>query len=365
MEKNEPSSPPEEKKPSPQQTNTIPSVKSLFTESYRVFRSVIVPFVIFNILVFVATAVSVVLIGLGFILLGIGAGVTGIFTENLPVLGFGAITGFLIFFAAIAVISSIGQIGSIIILFDANPKIGVFSVIERSLKYVIPVILAGIVTSFLIFGGFFLFIIPGIIFSLFFTLFYYSIISENTGPLQGIRRSVFLVKSNFAAFFVRLLALWGALIIAIILLGVIRSAFPEGTGISGIFTLINIVIQMLISWYALSYMLTLFKHLQKVSPKGESSLKWITLIAVIGWVVAIVIGYFAINAISNFVSEQQNNSDLPQNLTPEEREEIEKIFEEIEQDEEFNIEDIDEYIEESTASPEMETETSTPPAQTF
>lgn len=327
-------------------SKTLPSIKSLFKESFHALKKVIAPFIVFNIIVIVTTSIAVTLMVLGFILLGIGAGFSGIFTDSPLSWGLGAVSAVAIIIIVVSVISSVAQIGSIIILNEGSPRMNVFSVIKRSAKFIIPLLLVGFITGFLTLGGFLLFIIPGFIFSLFLTFTLYSVITENKSPISAIRRSVFLVKNNFGAFFLRLLSIWGVVLLINITLSIILGAISQGANNEGLtlaISILNIVIQILTSWFSLAFMITLFKHLKQKSGDRESSLKVFTIIAIVGWVIAIISGYLLVNTVSNFINEYQEG-DFREGLTPEESEQFNKLFEEFE--DEFNIEDLDKYIEE-------------------
>lgn len=338
-------------------------VKSLFIESWELLKRVLAPIIIFNVIVIAASAVTIVMMLLGFLLIGFGAGISGLLNQNPLSWGAGAIAMFLIFFAVIAIISSIAQIGSIIIFYEGNPKISVFSVIKKSAKYILPLIGTGLLVFFIVFGGLLLFIIPGIVFSIFLGLAYYSVIIENKGPISALKRSIFLVKGNFSAFFLRILALWGVVFLVTVVISLILTNIAESAGNDGLMVLIsllNLLFQFIATWFSVAYMVTLFKQLQKLSPTGESSLKIISILSVIGWVMGAILIYSVINLVGTLISEYQKGN-FQNDLSPEERRELEKIFQEIDGD--FNKEDLDKYMQEIEVAPE--TGTSTPPAETI
>lgn len=349
-------------KSSKQAVKNLPPIKSLFTDSWKLLKSVIGPFIVFNVIALLATFIAITIMIVGLLLIGVGGiGLTNSMDINPLAWGFGGVIFGIVAFIIIAIISSIAQIGAIIILYDENPKINVFSVIKRSAKYIIPMILAGLVIGFLVLGGIFLFIIPGIIFSLFLTFPYYSIIAENKGPISSLKRSIYLVKNNFTGFFLRALALWGVLFLINFVFSIILGETAESTGNDSLIlgaSLINIVVQILTSWYSIAYSVVLFKQLKSASGEGESSLKVITILSIVGWIIAIIIGYIIIRAIPTFIEliQENNMQDFENQLTPEDREELEEIFREIDSD--FNIEDIDRYMQDSTNSPDIETSTS-------
>ena len=350
---------------------SLPPIKSLFMESWEVLKKVFGPLLVFNILTFLISLVAIVIMGIGFLLAagGIGLSLSNVDAFNPLAWGLGFASLVVVLFIALIIISSIAQIGSVIILYDANPRIGVFEVIKRSAGLIIPLFLLGIAHTFLIFGGFFVFIIPAIIFSIFFALSSILIITEGNSPLQSLRRSAFMVKVNFTGLFLRILALYGVMIGYFILYTILTSIFEDIGGIVILLSIVNFVVQIALSFYISAYTVTLFKQIQKVTPKGEISLKIFTIIAIVGWVIAGVIAYFAIQFIP-LIMEEIKNSDLDnieEELTPEEREDLEKLFQEIDGD--FNMEDIDQYMDESTNSPEIDSEpvieSPTPPAGTI
>lgn len=323
---------------------TLPPIKSLFTESWQLLKKVLAPIIIFNVIAIAASVAAIVMMVVGFLLIGFGAGISGILNENPLTWGFGALAMFVIFFVVIAIISSLAQIGSIIIFLEGNSKVNVVNVIKRSAKYILPLIGAGILTALIVFGGVLLFVIPGIVFSIFLSLAYYSIIDENRGPVAALKRSLFLVKSNFSAFFLRVLALWGLVFLINVVISAMLTSIGEGANNDSailVISIINLALQFVTTWFSVAYTTTLFKQMQKTAGKGEASLKIISILAVIGWIMAILLGYAVFNAISQFI-ESQSNGSFQQNLSPEEREELEKLFQEI--DSEFNTDDLEKYM---------------------
>jgi len=325
---------------------SLPPIKSLFTDSWELLKKVLVPIIIFNVVVVAVSVAAIVMMLVGFLLIGFGAGFSGILNQNPLTWGIGAVAMFLIFFVVIAIISSIAQIGSVIIFYDRNPKISVFEVIKRSAKYILPLIGTGVLVFLIVFGGLMLFVIPGIVFSIFLGLAYYSVIVENKGPISALKRSVYLVKTNFSAFFLRILALWGVVFLVNVIASLILTNIAEATGNDGLMVLIsllNLLLQFAMTWFSVAYMITLFKQLQKIGGSGEASLKLISILSIVGWIIGILFIYSIINIAGTLISEYQKGN-LQNELNPEERKELEKIFKEI--DGEFDIKDIDKYMDE-------------------
>lgn len=361
-----------EKEVKKETVKSLPPIKSLFTDSWELLKKVFGPLLVFNILTFLISLAAVITMGIGFLIAAGGLGILSLSNSdafNPLAWGLGFASIFAVLFVILIIISSLAQIGSIIILYEAKSQVGVFSVLKRSARFIIPLFLLGLVQTFLVFGGFFVFVIPAFIFSIFFALSTILVITEGDSPLKALRRSAFMVKMNFTALFLRILALYGAMIGYFIIYTILTSIFEDIGGIVILLSIINFVVQIALSLYVSAYTITLFKQIQKVTPKGEMSLKIFTIIAVIGWIIAGIIGYFALQFIPLIMEEvnKDNLQNIEEELTPEEREELENLFKEIDGD--FNMEDIDQYLDEDSTIPDVQVdpavESSTPPAETI
>jgi len=80
---------------------------------------------------------------------------------------------------------------------DREEKIGILESYKRALPKIIPFIWILILTGFLTFGGLLLFIIPGIIFSVWFMFGEYVLVWEDKRGMDAILRSKQLVSGNF------------------------------------------------------------------------------------------------------------------------------------------------------------------------
>lgn len=341
---------------------TLPPIKALFTDSFHTLKKVFAPFLIFNILIFAASIFALILMGIGLFLLGFGAFFSGALNNTPFALSMGGIVSILVFILIFALLSSVAQIGQIIILYEEKTKTSVIGVIKRSGKFIIPLIVTSIITGFIVLGGLFLLVIPGMIFALFLIFGMYSVITENKTPLQALRRSVFLVKNNFSAFILRMLALWGVLIGIIIITSILGGIFSGSEEAAGIFQIINFIIQILVSWYSISYSVTLFKQLQATNKTSEGSLKLFTILSIVGWVLGIVLGFIIFNTVAPIIQSAFKNTDSFRNeLTPAEQAEFDRIINEIETD--YNSGEIEQSFED-LEGPTIPEETSTEPAET-
>lgn len=88
---------------------------------------------------------------------------------------------------------------------DREEKIGIGEAYKRGLPKIIPYLWVSILSGFITLGGFFLFIIPGIIFAVWFSLAKFIVIAENVKGMNALLKSREYVKGMWGSVFWRLL----------------------------------------------------------------------------------------------------------------------------------------------------------------
>ena len=86
-----------------------------------------------------------------------------------------------------------------------NPSIAVSLI--GGLKKLIPLFFVGFLSSLIITGGYLFFVIPGLIFSFWFSLSYYLIYTDNVGGMNALLLSRDYIKGSFSKVFFRFLLL--------------------------------------------------------------------------------------------------------------------------------------------------------------
>jgi len=97
---------------------------------------------------------------------------------------------------------------------SVKKKMGIGTAIKESKKYFWKFLGLSIVLSLFLLGLFLLFIIPGIIFSIYWIFAVYILIRENTGIMEALRRSKMIVKGRWWKTFARMI-LFGLIIMGI------------------------------------------------------------------------------------------------------------------------------------------------------
>jgi len=78
--------------------------------------------------------------------------------------------------------------------------------LRLSVSLIIPTVLAAILSGLIILGGIILFIIPGIIFSIWYSFIFYSVVLDNKKNMEALRTSKSLVKGRWWGVWWRLFA---------------------------------------------------------------------------------------------------------------------------------------------------------------
>lgn len=97
------------------------------------------------------------------------------------------------------------QAAFIVCLRDREENPSLQMVFGRSKKYVIPLFLLSLLYAFVVLGGFFLFLVPGILFAFWFMFFSYAAIYEDRRGLGALSWSKFLIQGNSGKSLVRLI----------------------------------------------------------------------------------------------------------------------------------------------------------------
>jgi hypothetical protein len=153
--------------------------------------------------------------------------------------------------------------------------------LQHSGHLLLPALLVSILTYLIIFGGFVLLIIPGIIFSVWFAFSIYEVVLKNKKVIESIKASKALVKGRWWAVLWRLvvpIAVFGlALIIVNSLVGGILSIVTAGIEkSSSMYTFVSMILGLVLSFISLLFtpltngaLVILFSELQNtpVIPK--------------------------------------------------------------------------------------------------
>ncbi|MFA5249685.1 MAG: hypothetical protein WC397_04100 [Candidatus Paceibacterota bacterium] len=119
------------------------------------------------------------------VVFGIIPGAAYVFSKN----SFSIIVGFLALYLVAIIAQFWGQIALIYAIKDSQERIGVNESLRRAWPKIVSFWWVGLLSGFIVLGGLFLFIIPGIIFSFWFMFAIYVLVDENIGGMGALLKS--------------------------------------------------------------------------------------------------------------------------------------------------------------------------------
>lgn len=289
------------------QGERMPSLKTLFQESWDALIHSFLQLFVVNVIGFV---VSVVILILCILFLGIGIGVFSGDTTSLQSILSNLSVPLIILLVGIFVLSIILFVVITWVVFiattlilDSSGKIGIGASIQKSFKFIIPTFIVGMLIAFLIYGALFLFIFPAILFMMLFLFVYYEIILNGKGVRASLNRSVLIVSRNFGPLFIRILVFY------IVYLGVVL-LIPEllyriVPNISAFVAFVSFIVNLFIGWYYYAFFIVLYKHARVGLDHEEGgSITWMWIVSLIGWVLFILIIFFGWKFLSQYIDGQ-------------------------------------------------------------
>lgn len=315
----------------------LPSISQLLHDSWDTFKKSVLHLIIFYLIIFVISVVIVIaalaiIFGLGFgsgLLSGLASGQKDLAQTFVPMFGGLLLILVPIFVIAFIIIGSIAQSGIILILDQPGKPISYSSILRKGLSLALPLIGIGFLTFFIVFGGFFVFVIPAFLFAFFFIFSTYEVILGDTNGTEALKRSYHIVSKMFFEVLGRFLLLVGIYILYWIFFTLLfMLSVLAGDKVSSILYLIvtiaNYIVSFALSFFTASYIVVLYKQARAaVSPSEKVSIKWVWIVSIIGWVIAVFLLIASASFISNYVSsgafkkalDQSKQTSTNQNLS--------------------------------------------------
>lgn len=174
---------------------------------------------------------------------------------------------------------------------------------KKSLPYLVPVFVVSFLSGLISLGGFLLFIIPGVIFSVWFSFISYIIINEDIKGFNALLKSREYVKGRWWGVFGRFLA-FGALmaivyIVIIAFMAVIRFVFP---GIGGILEQIfGVFINAVIAPLQIIFGFVLYEKIKNIKGDFEfSPSRKKKAFSIVSFIVVAILGIFSVILFISF-----------------------------------------------------------------
>lgn len=173
--------------------------------------------------------------------------------------------------AAMIYLFLIAQVGIVLILKNYSPEYGIKKAMKEANKYFWSFIMISIASIFFVLLWMLLFIIPGIVASIFYTFAVFALVFEDFRSTAALKRSKELVKGRWWAVFGRTLFLGLIFLIVSFILGIPFYFLKEGEVLYKAWDAVMQIIFFFIGPVALIFNYLMFKDL--VNIKGQSKLE--------------------------------------------------------------------------------------------
>jgi hypothetical protein len=252
--------------PLPVQIVSLDTVGGLLDKSFKIFRERFVTLVGISFVPGIITTIIALVILL-----------TSGFQSDLPSLlksyflqGNRSLTGlFFVIYLIVLVASFWSQVA---LLFSVHNKTNIVESYKKSYSKILSYGWIGFLSGLVVFAGILLFIVPGIIFAVWISLSAFVFIVEGEKGTRALAKSREYVRGYWWNVFVKLVALFGVAIIALIgigivvgIIGSIARLIPGGTFVSDI---LSTVFQAAISSFYMVYIYEMYKNLKEVKEAG-------------------------------------------------------------------------------------------------
>jgi hypothetical protein len=309
-------------------TSSLPGPIELFSEAWRVFKKRWKP------LVGLSFIPGLVALGVVFILLlvMIFVGIVGQFnvstiSSNTPLLILLAVIGVIFYIVLLALLFWV-QLTLLLVIVQHDEETTANAAFHLARSKLWPYFVTVIIMGILTFSGYLLFIIPGIVLSIWFSFAGFIVLKENRRGVDALIMSRGYVRGYGWEVAWRFIAFWLIYLGMFIVTGAIssivestRDAATTRTFQASMQFIVSIA-QIILNIMAIIYAYLIYEHLRKIKgPLGEvaassrrkyKTFMWLGLVLSIVSMVALVYGGYA---VSRYVYEAAKNTNVFQNLT--------------------------------------------------
>lgn len=185
--------------------------------------------------------------------------------------------------AAVYIILSIFRSSALYILSESHHSVPLPKTVWRSMQMVIPLFIANVTILFVVLGGSFLLLFPGLIMAFYLMFVQLIVLFEGKRVSQAIKTSAGYVSQFAGALFIRLCVfIFMYILLMVLVVPIIKTIFTWNV-LSTIFTM---AISFILQFYTLAFAVTLYQDLRtKAHPDHTLKSHWIWFLASIGWIV--------------------------------------------------------------------------------
>lgn len=288
---------------SPSLQKQLPPVKQLIVESWELLTKKALKLMFLGLL---SIAIYFGMFMLGMIaIVGVGAMNFSSFSDsdavleilsNPSVIGT-AVSVFIVWIVGMIVVGTALQAGMLMLLKDPKEETSVIAYFKQGFSFIVPLLVVSAITFFIVFGSFFVFIIPAFIIGIFLMFTMYTVVLDNKKGMEAIKMSIGVVSQHFGAVMGRVILLWLLSFAVQMLIGALPNEEPSA---AIFYMLISFVASFVIGWFGITYAYRLYEHAKAAyDEKKPTSMTWMWVVSVLGWVIGAMIISGIISAIGS------------------------------------------------------------------
>ncbi len=266
----------------------LPSFGQLYKESWQLMFSKLGSLLKLFLLSLLGIFLVLVALGVVYFVGGLNGFLQGQFTAVSVI---AAVLFLCIYLVGFILVTSLVQISYVKIL-TSDSKLPIWQTVKESMPLFQPYFTTQLIAGLVILGAFFLFVIPGIIVSIYYFFTQYIVVNENLRGRAALRRSYQLVKPHFWKILcaIMLIAIPSQVIIEI--LSRYTKDYPQ-------LFLLFIPFSLLQSLFMQSLMVILYKKAKSLAPAAKQvSMRWIKIISIVGYI--LMLGIFILVFLNGF-----------------------------------------------------------------
>ncbi len=255
----------------------LPPIKTMMNEAWEMVKLSAWPLVKLHVITLVIFIAIMVVVAIMASLGGLSGMIMGKSASNIqwPILGLSVIGGV----ASVWVLFAAMGIGTLLIV-NKKGSLDAVAAMKASLPLIVPMVFAYLLVSFLVFGSMVLLFFPGLLVLILLSFAQLDVVLGKHEPFAALRRSAFMVQTNFGQLFVHLGSIFLVYIaVFMILPNILSNAAPQ---LKGLISILSSVGGIVWGWFMVAYMVLLYKKLS--ADVREKKIWWMWVMAVIGWV---------------------------------------------------------------------------------
>ena len=258
----------------------------LLDESLKLFYKKIWTYIVLELIPFIPLLLLAVVV-IAFLIGGVGLEITGLIVPQAASFLLTLIFIFLIVLSVLSfiVLQLLSIIGIILITKDNEKDIGLKEIYKAAWKKLLPFLWLAIISYFLLIGAYLFFIIPGILFGIWFFFSTFVLVCEDKRGVKAILKSKEYVHKKWWAVF-------GRLLFMVFIIGIFAVMLEFGSFVFSFFDFLSFVFSIVVTPILFIYYYLMYEDIKSLKQENLSKKETIwpyLIISILGYLIAVAI----------------------------------------------------------------------------